>query len=143
MKALLETKVGFMLAARASTKFSCKNLGRCLALNSWGNLRQSSEAAMNNREIIRQLEILKSIYHVERCYNFDSGINSIINILNSTSDQSGEPREQAASIYRTLAVSKSGFSDVYVNAGTADERVAANIKLDGIRQLLWDTFRRV
>ncbi|MEB6589226.1 hypothetical protein MXM82_08780 [Pseudomonas asiatica] len=97
---------------------------------------------MNNNEIIRRLETLKNIYHKEHYHNFDSGIDSIINILHKTSKQDGPTWEQAASIYRTLAVSKSGFSDVYVDAGTSDERVAANIKLDDIRQSLWDAFKR-
>ncbi len=98
---------------------------------------------MNNSEIIKQLETLKNIYHKERCYNFDSGIESIINILHDTSRQDGAAWEQAAAIYKTLAISKSGFSDIYVDAETADERVATNIKLNDIRQLLWDTFKRV
>lgn len=73
----------------------------------------------------------------------DEGINSIISILHDMSKPTATAWEDAASIYRTLAASKSGFSDVYVDAGTADERVAANVQLDSIRQMLWDTFKRV
>jgi len=98
---------------------------------------------MTSTEIIKQLQALKCIYHSERCYQFDEGINSIISILHDMSQPTATAWEDAASIYRTLAASKSGFSDVYVDAGTADERVAANVQLDSIRQMLWDTFKRV
>jgi hypothetical protein len=97
---------------------------------------------MNNSELVKLLKNLKEIYHREGCYDFDVGINSIIETLSDTPDQAGAAWERASSIYRTMAGSKSGFSDVYVDASTADERVAANALLDGIRQKLWDTFER-
>ncbi|WDY60297.1 hypothetical protein [Pseudomonas sp. PSKL.D1] len=98
---------------------------------------------MKRDEIIKRLETLKAIYHQERCYNFDGGIDSIINKLQASSTQAGKAWEEAAATYRALAGTKCGFSDVYVDAGSAAERVAANIELDEIRQLLWDTFKRI
>jgi hypothetical protein len=41
-----------------------------------------------------------------------------------------------------MAGSKSGFSDVYIDRGTAEQRIAANARLDTIRQTLWDAFER-
>lgn len=97
---------------------------------------------MNNSELVNLLKNLKEIYHQEGCYRFDGGINSIIEALSDSPCQSGAAWERASSIYRTMAGTKSGFSDVYIDASTADERVAANILLDDIRQKLLDTFER-
>ncbi|WP_442109134.1 hypothetical protein [Pseudomonas sp. NUPR-001] len=98
---------------------------------------------MNNIKAAELLKELKEIYHREGCYSFDGGINSTIKALSNSVTRNDPHWERAASLYRTMAGSKSGFSDVYVDAGTSQERVAANIKLDNIRQDLWEAFERV
>ncbi|MDZ3991655.1 hypothetical protein [Pseudomonas sp. Teo4] len=97
---------------------------------------------MTNHELVDLLKTLSAIYHREGCFDFDAGIGSMIDLLSRSPDQSGALWQHAASSYRTMAVTKSGFSDVYVDAATAQERVLANIQLDGIRQTLWETFKR-
>jgi hypothetical protein len=80
--------------------------------------------------------MLKQIFHSENCQNFDSGINSIIHLLSDDPLPDSNEWAQATSIYRTMAGSKSGFSDVYIDRGTADAR------LDAIREALWNAFER-
>lgn len=86
---------------------------------------------------------LKDIFHSENCRNFDAGINAIIRILSDDPLPNSNEWAQATSIYRTMAGSKSGFSDVYIDRGTSEQRIAANARLDAIRQMLWDAFERV
>lgn len=98
---------------------------------------------MKNLNLIRLLLELKKTYHDEKTFNFDRGIDAIINILSENSTPKSDEWDQAASLYRTMAGSKSGFSDVYIERDTAEQRVIANTRLDFIRQELWDTFSRV
>lgn len=84
---------------------------------------------------------LKHIYHGERCGDFDRGIDAIVSIL-SENALPGTPAWEAGSIYRTMAGSKSEFSDIYIDRDTVEQRIAANARLDAIRQTLWDTFAR-
>jgi hypothetical protein len=98
---------------------------------------------MTNSHLTELLTTLKEILHSENCRNFDAGINSIIRLLIDDPSPSSNEWAQATSIYRTMAGSKSGFSDVYIERGILEERVAANARLDAIRQMLWDAFERV
>jgi len=41
-----------------------------------------------------------------------------------------------------MAGSKSGFSDVYIDRATTVQRIAANARLDAIREALWNAFER-
>ena len=92
--------------------------------------------------LIRMLLELKNIYHGEGCRDFDRGIDAIVSILSESALPGTPAWEEAASIYRTMAGSKSGFSDVYIDRDTVEQRIAANARLDDIRQTLWDTFAR-
>lgn len=121
----------------------CNLLKRHLHPAFSGNPRNKSKFKMNNIKAAANLKELKEIYHQEGCYSFDEGIDSTIKALSDSIIQNDAFWERAASLYRTMAGSKSGFSDVYVDAGTSQERVAANIKLDSIRQYLWDAFARI
>mgnify|MGYP003429707333 FL=1 len=98
---------------------------------------------MKNTHLISLLTELKDIFHSENCRNFDAGINAIIRILSDDPLPNSNEWAQATSMYRTMAGSKSGFSDVYIDRGTAEQRIAANARLDTIRQMLWDAFERV
>jgi hypothetical protein len=98
---------------------------------------------MTNSHITKMLITLKDIFHSENCRNFDAGINAIIRLLSDDPLPDSNEWAQATSIYRTMAGSKSGFSDVYIGRGTAEQRIAANARLDAIRQMLWDAFERV
>ncbi|MNK69069.1 hypothetical protein D3C87_884490 [compost metagenome] len=98
---------------------------------------------MKNTHLISLLTELKDIFHSENCRNFDAGINAIIRILSDDTLPNSNEWAQATSIYRTMAGSKSGFSDVYIDRGTSEQRIAANARLDSIRQMLWDAFERV
>jgi hypothetical protein len=98
---------------------------------------------MNTSYLISLLTELKDIFHREHCMEFDSGINAIIQILSEHPRPDSNEWAQATSIYRTMAGTKSGFSDIYVDRGSAEERVAANVRLDAIRKELWDTFDRI
>jgi len=97
---------------------------------------------MTNSHLIELLISLKDIFHTENCRHFDAGINSIIRLLSSNPLPNSNEWAQATSMYRTMAGSKSGFSDVYIDQGTAEQRTAANARLDAIRQMLWDAFER-
>lgn len=97
---------------------------------------------MNITELMAQLVELKKIYHDEGCRDFDRGIDGVLSMLSQGALPNNSAWEQAGSIYRTMAGSKSGFSDVYIDRDTVEQRIAANLKLDGIRQTLWDTFTR-
>ena len=98
---------------------------------------------MTNSHLTELFITLKEIFHSENCRNFDSGINAIIRILSDDPSPNSNEWAQATSIYRTMAGSKSGFSDVYIDRGTSEQRIAANARLDAIRQILWDAFERV
>jgi hypothetical protein len=98
---------------------------------------------MTNSNLTELLISLKEIFHSESCRNFDSGINAIIRLLSDDPLPDSNEWAQATSMYRTMAGSKSGFSDVYIDRGTAEQRIAANARLDTIRQMLWDAFERV
>ncbi|WP_256659445.1 hypothetical protein [Pseudomonas sp. H9] len=78
---------------------------------------------MNKVKAAEFLKELKEIYNREGCYSFDKGIDSTIKELSDSIIQNDAPWQRAASLYRTMAGSKSGFSDVYVDAGTSQERV--------------------
>lgn len=93
-------------------------------------------------EIVGLLTELKSIYHNEECKEFDGGIDAAVQILKERPVINGEEWNLAASIYRTMAESKSGFSDVYVAGDDVEQRVAANARLDSIREMLWRIFTR-
>jgi hypothetical protein len=97
---------------------------------------------MNNTHLISLLTELRDIFHSEQCFEFDPGINAIIRILSEDPLSDSNEWTQATSIYRTMAGTKSGFSDVYIDRGTAEQRVADNVRLDAIRKVLWDTFDR-
>ncbi|MDH0746976.1 hypothetical protein N5D61_11535 [Pseudomonas sp. GD03842] len=93
-------------------------------------------------EIVGLLTDLKAIYHNEKCNDFDGGIDATVQILKENPASNSDEWDQAASIYRTMAGSKSGFSDVYVAGDDAEQRVAANARLDSIREMLWRIFTR-
>ena len=97
---------------------------------------------MTNSHLTELLITLKEIFHSESCQNFDSGINAIIRLLSEDPLPDSNEWAKATSMYRTMAGSKSGFSDVYIDRGTAEQRTAANARLDAIRQMLWDAFER-
>ncbi|WP_080106581.1 hypothetical protein [Pseudomonas syringae] len=92
---------------------------------------------MKNSYLISLLEELKEIYHSEGCFNFDSGIDAVMHKLSASSEMYDDEWGQAASIYKTMAGSKSGFSDVYIDRGDAGERVELNTRLHEIRTILW------
>ncbi|KAA0994816.1 hypothetical protein FQ192_11855 [Pseudomonas sp. ANT_J12] len=97
---------------------------------------------MTNSHCITLLIELKEIFHKERCRNFDSGIYAIIRILSEDPLSDSNEWSEATSIYRTMAGTKAGFSDVYIDRDTVEQRVADNARLDTIRKVLWDTFDR-
>ncbi|MCK9715922.1 hypothetical protein LT722_13670 [Pseudomonas syringae pv. syringae] len=94
--------------------------------------------------LISLLTELKEIYHFEGCLNFDSGIDAVLYKLSAGSEMMNDDEwVQAASIYKTMAGSKSGFSDVYVERGDAEKRVALNVRLHEIRTILWGVFGKI
>jgi hypothetical protein len=97
---------------------------------------------MTNSMLVSMLLELKHIYHGEGCRDFDRGIDAIVSILSESALPGTPAWEEAGSIYKTMAGSKSGFSDIYIDRDTVEERIAANARLDAIRQTLWDTFSR-
>jgi hypothetical protein len=92
--------------------------------------------------IVGMLLELKRIYRREGCRGFDRGIDAIISKLSESALPGTPAWDEAGSIYRTMAGSKSGFSDIYIDRDTVEERIAANARLDAIRQTLWDTLAR-
>lgn len=97
---------------------------------------------MTNSMLVSMLLELKHIYHGEGCRDFDRGIDAIVSILSESALPGTPAWDEAGSIYRTMAGSKSGFSDIYIDRDTVEQRIAANARLDAIRQTLWDTFAR-
>lgn len=80
---------------------------------------------------------LQSIYCKEGGRNFDAGISAAIASLADKEISEKDRWSQACSIYQTMAVSKSGFSDFYIDRDTVEQRINANARLDFIRQELW------
>ncbi|WP_074842360.1 MULTISPECIES: hypothetical protein [Pseudomonas syringae group] len=98
---------------------------------------------MKNSYLISLLSELKEIYHSEGCLNFDSGIYAVIHELSASSEMDDDEWVQAASIYKTMAGTKSGFSDVYIDRGDAEKRVELNTRLHEIRTILWGVLGKV
>ena len=98
---------------------------------------------MNIPELMAQLVELKKIYNDEGCRDFDRGIDGVLSMLAQGALPNTPEWEQAGSMYRTMAGSKSGVSDLYIDRDNVEQRIAANSKLDAIRQTLWATFTRV
>ena len=97
---------------------------------------------MTNSKCIDLLIEFKEIPHNEDCRNFDPGINAIIRILSENPLSDSNEWREATSMYRTMTGTKSGFSDVYIDRDTVEQRVVDNARLDAIRKVLWDTFDR-
>lgn len=88
---------------------------------------------------IKLLKELREIYCAEGGKNFIEGIEGIIECLSETALEE-KKWTYACSIYRTMADSKSGFWDIYIDGKTAEQRVNANARLDEIRTELWVLF---
>lgn len=89
---------------------------------------------------LKLLVELQGIYRKEGGQNFDSGIAAAIASLSDEKISGKDRWSQACSIYRTMAGSKSGFSDFYLDRDTVEQRIIANARLDYIRQELWTLF---
>lgn len=83
---------------------------------------------------------LLEIYRKEGGLAFLPGISAVIEAISECRDMDDPRFREAASIYRVLAGSKSGFSDFYIEKETAEERAIKNIRLDYVRQELWRIF---
>lgn len=83
---------------------------------------------------------LSEIYRKEGGGGFLPGIFAVIEAISESRGMGDARFREAASIYRTLAGSKSGFSDFYIDRATSEERVIENIRLDYLRQELWKIF---
>lgn len=97
---------------------------------------------MTKSKCIDFLIEFKEILHNEHCRNFDPGINAIIRILSENPLSDSNDWREATSMYRTMTGTKSGFSDVYIDRDTVEQRVVDNARLDAIRKVLWDTSDR-
>jgi hypothetical protein len=97
---------------------------------------------MTNSKYIDLLIEFKETPHNEHCRNFDPGINAIIRILSENPLSDSNEWREATSMYRTMTGTKSGFSDVYIDRDTVEQRVVDNARLDAIRKVLWDTSDR-
>jgi hypothetical protein len=80
---------------------------------------------------------LREIYRREGGRNFVSGISAAIGSLSDEELSEKERWSNACSVYQTMAGSKSGFADFYIDRETVEQRVDANARLDKIRQELW------
>lgn len=93
---------------------------------------------MTRHDLQHLFSELKTLYNNEGCRNFDSGFDAILRTLNDSSLSDTSKIKEAGSLYRTMAGSKSGFSDIYIDHDSHEMRMSANARLDTIRQLLWE-----
>jgi hypothetical protein len=86
---------------------------------------------------LKLLMELRDIYHREGGGNFIIGISGAIDCLSDEDDAGNESWSNACSIYRTMANSKSGFAEIYIDCDSVAQRIEANARLDQIRDELW------
>lgn len=85
---------------------------------------------------LKLLVELRDIYRKDGGENFISGISGAIDCLSDEVIVEDESWSNAFSIYRTMAGSKSGFADIYIDRETLEQRIEANARLDKIRETL-------
>ncbi|WP_211462173.1 hypothetical protein [Collimonas silvisoli] len=98
---------------------------------------------MENLKISHALKLLaelQNIYCKEGGENFVSGIMATMASLSDDQISEKDRWSQACSVYRTMAGSKSGFMDFYIDRESAEQRIIANARLDNIRDELWALF---
>ncbi|WP_371435254.1 hypothetical protein, partial [Polaromonas sp.] len=100
------------------------------------------EHEIKKQPLIALLVELREIYRKEGGLVFVNGINSVIFWLSSDDETENERWINACTGYKTMASAKSGFSDVYIERDTFEERLKANVRLDQIRTELWASLGR-
>jgi len=94
----------------------------------------------NIKRALSYLNELRSIYHDEGGGRFVDGISAAIRHLTDRSIAEEERWSNARSIYKTMAGSKSGFADIYIEKPTIEQILVANRRLDYLRDELWRIF---
>lgn len=94
----------------------------------------------NIKRALNYLTELRSIYHDEGGGRVADGITAAISYLTDQRLTEEERWSKARSIYKTMAGSKSGFADFYVERPTIEQILVANRRLDYLRDELWQLF---
>jgi hypothetical protein len=94
----------------------------------------------NIERALSHLNELRSIYHDEGGGRFVVGISAPIRYLGDQSLAEEERWSNARSRYKTMAGSKSGFTDVYMEKPTIEQILVANQRLDYLRGEHWRIF---
>ncbi len=100
-------------------------------------MTESSTKIFSAVSLLRQLQ---SWMERESEYNFLPGVEAALAELTPPSEATPKHFDNARSIYRTMAMSKNGLSDLNVWKNDVRERLDANSELDSLRNQLWQIF---
>jgi hypothetical protein len=93
---------------------------------------------MSDKELKDLFAELKEILEAERESNWIRGVAAIINILSDSAAPGEANLAGARQTYRSMTSGSGSFADYYIQRDDFKERVDANIRLDQLRDRIWE-----